>query len=80
MGFVGSLHFDVGINGAAGLKNGEWVKDCLKTMPALRPLVLVIKGALSQRGLNDASLAHRGLSSFAVICMCVFFLQVRTSI
>ena len=44
-------------------------------MPALQPLILVIKGFLSQRGLNNA--AESGLSSYALICMCISFLQVR---
>jgi hypothetical protein len=65
---------DVGINNLNGLKTGEFVKERLRTMPALRPLVMVIKSALAQGGLNDAS--SSGISSYAVICMCVFFLQV----
>jgi non-canonical poly(A) RNA polymerase PAPD5/7 len=73
---LGSLNLDVGINNISGLINNEWVKKRLRTMPALKPLVLIIRGALSQRGLNDAS--QHGLSSFAVVCMCVFFLQVST--
>lgn len=43
-------------------------------MPALLPLVLVIKGFLLQRSLNDAS--KGGLGSYAIICMCISFLQV----
>jgi len=42
-------------------------------MPALRPLILVVKGFLSQRNLNDAS--KSGLGSYAVILMCISFLQ-----
>ncbi|XP_006453908.1 hypothetical protein AGABI2DRAFT_189248 [Agaricus bisporus var. bisporus H97] len=69
----GSLKFDVGINNTSGLKNNQWVKNRLRAMPALKPLVLIIRGALSQRGLNDAS--QHSLSSFAIVCMCVFFIQ-----
>jgi non-canonical poly(A) RNA polymerase PAPD5/7 len=44
-------------------------------MPALRPLVLVLKSFLKQRKLNSA--ATSGLSSYAVTCMVISFLQVR---
>ncbi|KAF9447545.1 Nucleotidyltransferase [Macrolepiota fuliginosa MF-IS2] len=71
----GSLKFDVGVNNMSGLETGAFVAECLKTMPALRPLILVIKKALSIHGLNDAS--KGGISSFAVICMCIFFLQLN---
>lgn len=71
----GSLKFDVGINNLEGSITGQFVKQQLQKMPALRPLVFVIKSALAQRDLNDAS--KSGISSFAVICMCVFYLQLN---
>lgn len=43
-------------------------------MPALRPLIFVLKGFLRQRKLHSA--ASSGLSSYAVICMTISFLQV----
>jgi non-canonical poly(A) RNA polymerase PAPD5/7 len=44
-------------------------------MPALRPLVLVMKCFLKQRKLHSA--ASSGLSSYALICMAISYLQVR---
>ena len=70
---TGSLNVDIGINNIDGLKGVEVINTCLAKMPALRPLILVVKGFLSQRGLNDASKA--GLGSYAVILMCISFLQ-----
>jgi non-canonical poly(A) RNA polymerase PAPD5/7 len=47
----------------------------LSRMPALRPLVLIVKAFLAQKDLNCA--AKSGLSSYALICMAISFLQVR---
>lgn len=68
---------DMGINNTDGLLGVELVKDYLSSMPALRPLFLVAKGFLSRRGLNDASTS--GLGSYALILMCISFLQVSKS-
>lgn len=43
-------------------------------MPALRPLVLVLKSFLKQRKLGSA--ASGGLSSYGIICAIISFLQV----
>ncbi|KAJ7799109.1 hypothetical protein B0H14DRAFT_2904382 [Mycena olivaceomarginata] len=53
------------------------VNEYLSKMPALRPLILTVKAFLSQRNLNSA--AHSGLGSYAVICMCISFLQLNPS-
>lgn len=65
---------DIGINNPLGVQAIGLVSAHLKSMPALRPLVLVAKGFLRQRGLNDA--AKGGLGSFALVCLCIHFLQV----
>ncbi|KAJ7054681.1 Nucleotidyltransferase, partial [Mycena amicta] len=64
----GSLNVDIGVNNTDGLRAVDMVKGYMSTMPALRPLVLVVKAFLAQRGLNNP--AHGGLGSYAVICMC----------
>lgn len=66
---------DIGINNTDGVKVIELINGYLANMPALRPLVLVVKGFLAQRSLNDAS--KSGLGSYAVILMCISFLQAR---
>jgi len=73
----GSLNVDIGINNVDGVKSIELINAYLANMPALRPLILVVKGFLSQRSLNDAS--KSGLGSYAVILMCISFLQMNPS-
>ncbi|KZP15638.1 Nucleotidyltransferase [Athelia psychrophila] len=71
----GSYSFDVGINNTDGLKAVTIIGSFLETMPALRPLVLVLKSFLKQRKL--ASAASGGLSSYSVICATISFLQLN---
>ncbi|KAJ7760112.1 hypothetical protein DFH07DRAFT_918810 [Mycena maculata] len=73
----GSFSVDIGINNTDGPRAIEIVNEYLTKMPALRSLILVVKGFLSQRNLNNA--AHGGLGSYAVICMCISFLQLNPS-
>jgi non-canonical poly(A) RNA polymerase PAPD5/7 len=70
---TGSLNVDIGINNSDGVRGVETINDYLTKMPALRPLILVVKGFLAQRHLNDASKA--GLGSYGLILMCISFLQ-----
>jgi len=44
-------------------------------MPALRPLVLVIKTLVAQHGLNNQ--AACGIGSYAITCMCIYFLNAN---
>lgn len=60
-----------------GVKAIPIINDYLDKMPALRPLILVVKGFLSQRDLNNAG--NGSLSSYSIINMCISFLQVRAA-
>lgn len=71
---AGSLNFDLGINNTDGFEAVAIINSYLTNMPALRPLVLVLKSLLKQRKLNSA--ASSGLSSYAATCMAISFLQV----
>ncbi|KAF8079259.1 hypothetical protein FPV67DRAFT_1468118 [Lyophyllum atratum] len=71
----GSISVDIGINNSLGTEGIEVMKGYLSRMPALRPLVLLMKGFLRQRKMNDASKA--GLGSYALACMCIHFLQLN---
>ncbi|KAJ7213560.1 hypothetical protein GGX14DRAFT_619000 [Mycena pura] len=71
----GPLSVDIGINNTDGLRAIEVVNGYLAQMPALRPLIFVVKGFLAQRNLNNP--AHGGLGSYAVTCMCISFLQLN---
>jgi non-canonical poly(A) RNA polymerase PAPD5/7 len=73
--YTGSFNIDISINHDDGTMAIEPINNFLATMPALRPLIMIVKGFLTQRGLNSA--ASSGLSSYAVICMVINFLQVR---
>jgi non-canonical poly(A) RNA polymerase PAPD5/7 len=62
------------MNDSDGVRGVDAIKGYLSEMPALRPLVMVMKGLLAQHGL--ASAAHSGISGYATICMVISFLQV----
>lgn len=72
---TGSFSVDIGINNIDGLRSRDFVIDHLAKMPALRPLFLVAKGFLLRRHLNCSSRASLG--SYALICMCISFLQLN---
>lgn len=71
---VGHFNVDITVNGADGVPTIALVQKYLKDMPALRPLVLLIKALLEQHRLHSAQ--SSGLSSYCVICMVISFLQV----
>ncbi|KAJ7657010.1 hypothetical protein DFH06DRAFT_1199014 [Mycena polygramma] len=73
----GSFNVDVGINNGDGPRAIPIVTEYLNKMPALRSLILIVKGFLSQRNLNNA--AYGGLGSYAVTLMCISFLQLNPS-
>lgn len=62
------------MNMDAGFKTVQIVQNYLNEMPALRPLVLVLKRMLSQCDLDSAVTA--GLSTYSLIFMIISFLQV----
>lgn len=71
----GSINIDVTINGTDGVKAIDIIIDHLKRMPALRPLILVLKGLLLQHNFHSA--ASSGLSSYALTCMTISFIQLN---
>ncbi|KAI0037961.1 Nucleotidyltransferase [Auriscalpium vulgare] len=72
---TGAFNVDVTINGAEGVQAIALVKGYLASMPALRPLLLVLKALLEMHGLGSA--ATGGLSSYAATCMLISFLQLN---
>ncbi|KAG6812881.1 hypothetical protein H0H93_013613 [Arthromyces matolae] len=60
----GSIHVDININDESDVKGTEIIQTYISQMPALRPLVLLMKTFLLQRGLNNAS--RGGLGSYAL--------------
>lgn len=71
----GRLPVDISINQSNGISAGKIVNAYISALPALRPLVLVVKAFLNQRGMNEVY--SGGLGSYSVICLVISFLQVR---
>lgn len=71
----GKYRVDVSVNQSNGVAAATYVNDWLRRVPAIRPLVMVTKHLLSQRGMSEVF--SGGLGSYSVICMVISFLQVR---
>ncbi|KAF8584098.1 Nucleotidyltransferase [Ramaria rubella] len=74
----GRFAVDISLNQANGVKAVRIVNSMLKELPALEPLVMVIKLFLSQRSMNEVYTG--GLGSYAIVCMAVSFLQMHPKI
>ncbi|KAL7416891.1 hypothetical protein BDY24DRAFT_378617 [Mrakia frigida] len=74
----GRLPIDISLNQLNGISAGKIVNSYIAALPALKPLVLVIKAFLSQRGMNEVY--SGGLGSYSVICLVVSFLQIHPKI
>ncbi|OBZ68490.1 Poly(A) RNA polymerase cid14 [Grifola frondosa] len=72
---LGSFKVDISLNATDGVKAIPIIREYLDKMPALRYLILIVKSLLSKDRLNSAS--DGGLSSYAVTCLVISFLQVN---
>ncbi|KAF0695043.1 Aste57867_14101 [Aphanomyces stellatus] len=61
--------------GHSGIAARSLVEQCKYNMPALRPLVIVLKAHLNAKGLNAAY--SGGLSSYALVLLVIRFLQFQ---
>ncbi|CEG48292.1 pap-associated domain-containing protein 5-like [Plasmopara halstedii] len=68
-----SIHVDVSFNISGGLATGDLVKHYMRVYPSFRPLTLVLKYFMAQRGLNETYTG--GVGSFLLQMMVVSFLQ-----
>ena len=64
---------DISFAQLGGIRTGAFVRDLLETIPQLRPLTMVIKYFLKQRGLNDPF--HGGLGSHQCLLSIVSMMQ-----
>lgn len=73
-----SVQLDVSIEGAQhnGLLANRVIADLLQESPALRPLVLVLKQFLKERGLMESY--SGGLSSYGLVLMAARYLQEQS--
>lgn len=67
------IHIDMSFNIAGGLATADLVKHYMRLFPAFRPLTLLLKYFLAQRGLNETFAG--GIGSFLLQMMVVSFLQ-----
>ncbi|KZT01176.1 Nucleotidyltransferase [Laetiporus sulphureus 93-53] len=72
---LGSFKVDISVNSTDGVKAVPIIKDYIDKMPALRYLVMVLKGYMSRLRLNNAS--EGGLSGYSIICLAISFLQLN---
>ena len=72
----GKLNVDISLNQTNGISAGRIINQYLEVLPGARALVLVVKAFLSQRSMNEVYTG--GIGSYAVICLVISFLQVRT--
>jgi non-canonical poly(A) RNA polymerase PAPD5/7 len=66
---------DISLNQTTGVTAIAVIKKYLEHFPALRPLILIVKSYLNQRGMNEVY--KGGLGSYSIICLVISFLQVR---
>jgi non-canonical poly(A) RNA polymerase PAPD5/7 len=67
----------VGTQGNHDLRVVPRVNEYFGLMPALRPLVLVLKSFIFCKEVDSE--LKGGLSTYALVCMCISFLQVKPS-
>eukprot|EP01138_Halocafeteria_seosinensis_P001100 gb/GECG01001125.1/.p1 GENE.gb/GECG01001125.1/~~gb/GECG01001125.1/.p1 ORF type:complete len:613 (+),score=83.01 gb/GECG01001125.1/:1-1839(+) len=67
------IPIDISFNAASGPESSDFMAECIKTYPAARPLVIVLKYFLQQRGLNETYTG--GIGSFLLMLMVVRVIQ-----
>ncbi len=71
----GKFSVDVTVNASNGVAAAAIIKDFVRDIPAVKPLSLIVKYFLRSKDANEVY--KGGLSSYLVVCMVIFFLQVR---
>lgn len=69
------LKVDICFNVNSAVDAAEFIKDCLKENPLLRPLILVLKQFLLQRDMIEVF--RGGIGSYTLVLMAISFLQMR---
>jgi len=70
------IKVDISVNQRRGLDVVDYVKDMMKTYPVLPKLIFVLKQFLVARDFNEVW--YGGISSYALITMCIAFLIGNT--
>lgn len=74
----GYISIDISLHHTGGVAAGNVVLGFLESLPALRPLVLVIRAFLDHRSMNQVSTG--GLGSYSTTCLAISFLQMSPKI
>jgi non-canonical poly(A) RNA polymerase PAPD5/7 len=69
------ISIDICVNNDSGLRTGAMIRKLVREFPPLRPLTIVLKVFLSQRGMNDTY--SGGIGSFVLCAIVSSFLQMR---
>ncbi|PWZ03168.1 hypothetical protein BCV70DRAFT_197406 [Testicularia cyperi] len=72
------LKVDISVNQTNGLAAARYVNSWLRKWPHIRPLIMVIKHLLMQRGMSEVF--SGGLGSYSVIIMVISFLQLHPKV
>ena len=72
------LKVDISLNHTNGLTTASYVNSWLQKWPHIRPLILVVKHLLMQRGMSEVF--SGGLGSYSVIIMVISFLQLHPKV
>ncbi|GAC97082.1 hypothetical protein PHSY_004666 [Pseudozyma hubeiensis SY62] len=72
------LKVDISLNHTNGLTTASYVNSWLRKWPHIRPLILVVKYLLMQRGMSEVF--SGGLGSYSVIIMVISFLQLHPKV
>ncbi|KAJ1032673.1 hypothetical protein NDA16_000696 [Ustilago loliicola] len=72
------LKVDISLNHTNGLTTASYVTSWLRKWPHIRPLILVVKHLLMQRGMSEVF--SGGLGSYSVIIMVISFLQLHPKV
>ncbi|CAI5459473.1 unnamed protein product, partial [Closterium sp. Yama58-4] len=71
------VSFDISFDTSNGPETAKFIRKSMKAMPALRPISLVLKLFLQQRGLNEVFTG--GIGSYALLVMIMTHLQTHHS-
>ncbi|KAF8338074.1 uncharacterized protein EI90DRAFT_2908898 [Cantharellus anzutake] len=74
----GHISVDISVNRPGGVAASTMAKQFMEEIPAIRPLVLVIKNFLKQRNMNEVF--SGGLGSYGILCLVTSFLQLHPKI
>ena len=75
---LGGYQIDISFNLDSGPRASTLIQKFIATLPALRPLVLVLKQFLLSRGLNEVF--RGGLGSYGLTALVVSFLQMHPKV